>query len=212
MSPEDKYLKWRARPPVGCVFARLMARHRADYGQKVGIVHTKSASPAVVSAEIADLIDQFLADSSVSAATLLFPDLVELESLTRIALALKPLPNWYVTTSAVMPPPDGDMVAVHVVRDIPFGAATCPSEALVLGPFDNFPPTRRAPVTALEIFVGEPMTHDPKSGAPTTKANLAHAKLDELPDQMFKSMWASSLSGLWLRQRRQRLCQVHLDH
>jgi len=98
-----------------------------------------------------------------------------------------------VKTAALPPPPAGDLVAIHIARLLPFGETWCPSEVLVLGPFDGFPATRRAPVTAMEVFVGPPLPFDPKSHLPTTKANVAHMKLpDAITAKMIDKMWEKS--------------------
>src|SRR5262249_49743225 len=70
-----------------------------------------------------------------------------------------------------------------------------PSEALVLGNFDGFPATRRAPVTALEIFVGVPRAMDPKTGEPSKKANLAHVELVLPTSDAAQNMWDKSVEG-----------------
>ncbi len=70
--------------------------------------------------------------------------------------------------------------------------ATVPSEALVLGPFEEFPATRRAPVTALEIFVGNPPVQT-RYGDPTLKANLDLIPVDPpIPQVAFNNMWETT--------------------
>jgi hypothetical protein len=75
------------------------------------------------------------------------------------------------------------------------GATTCPSEALVLGPFRVFPSTRKAPVVALELFIGEPRPMGPLDDVATTKANLAHIELGLPMHKMFQTMWKNSIKG-----------------
>jgi len=140
------------------------------------------------------MLDGTVADPEVVATALLLPKLTKLEKLAATALEMAKFKHWIVTTSALKGTPEGDMVAVHITRMIPFGEAECPSEALVLGPFDNFPRTRKAPVTAIEMFVGEPRPLDPKSGNPTTKANVAHMDMGVLPD-IWAIMWEESEKG-----------------
>lgn len=70
-----------------------------------------------------------------------------------------------------------------------FGSSSCPSEALVLGPFEEFPPTRRAPCVGFEIYVGEPRPLDPKTNQPTSKANLAHIEMYLPTHSAFENMW-----------------------
>lgn len=196
MSAEKDYLAWRGKPPVGCVFARLLARKPKNYPQRIETVPSgPSRSPGEIAAYISQTIDALVADAAVGAATLLFPGLTTLEQTARTMLALSQFPNWSVSTGALKPPPSLPLVTVHLVRRIPFGNSMCPSEALVLGPFKEFPATRRSPITALEIFVGEPFTHDPKTGLPTTKANLAHLKMNFPSQTAFDTTWENSIEG-----------------
>lgn len=194
MSARADYLRWRQKPAVGCVFARLIAGRPDDFGQRVEEVPSRG-TPAQVARNVDALIVQLETDRTISAAAILLPGITTLEALTRFALALPNYPRWHVTTSGLAASSAGSLVAVHIVRDIPIGATTCPSEALVLGPFTEFPPTRRSPVPALEIYIGEPMPHDPKSGRPTTKANLAHMDLPSLTASAFRAMWKKSEEG-----------------
>lgn len=112
-------------------------------------------------------------------------------------MELRAHPKWSVVTTTLQNSVAGDLVAVHVARHIPFANATCPSEILALGPFQEFPATRLAPVTALEVFVGPPMSHDPKTHKPTEKANLAHMDLSkiDLPVGAIDKMWETSKIG-----------------
>jgi hypothetical protein len=196
MSARADYLKWRRQPAVGCVFARLMSTRPRDFGQRFEEVSAKSA-PSRIAASIAKRMDIFVADKTVSAATLLLPDVITLKRLTTIVLELRAHSKWDVTTTLLEGTSAGDVVAFRVVRHIPFQNATCPSEALALGPFRSFPPTRRAPVTALEVFVGEPMPMDPKTHSATTKANLAHMDLSDtdLEASQIDTMWEMSKVG-----------------
>jgi len=124
------------------------------------------------------------------------PGIATLEKLTQVAVALGAHRGWSVSFAAVENSRWDDLVAVRIAREIPFGDTTLPSEALVLGPFAEFPPTRVSPVLALEIYVGEPMTYDPKTREPSTKANLAHMDLGpDLEQSTIDGMWESSISA-----------------
>jgi len=196
MSAKSEYLAWRRTPPVGCVFARWMSTTPGRFGQCIEEI-SATGSPTRVAAIVAKRVDIFLADQTVSAAALLLPAAKTLEKLTKIVLALRAHANWSVTTTTLENSRAGDLVAVHVVRQIPFGDATCPSEVLTLGPFREFPPTRQSPTPALEIFVGPPMSHDPKTHQPTVKANLAHMDLSntDLQPSAIDRMWDASRIG-----------------
>lgn len=193
MSAKSEYLDWRKQSAVGCVFARLMATRPNGFGQRIEVISARG-NPVRVAASIAKRVDLLLADKKASIATLLLPDITTLAKLASVALELRAHPHWHVTTTALRGAPIANLVAVHVTRDIPFENTACPSEALMMGPFQEFPPTRRAPITALELFVGPPLPRDPKTHKPTTKANLAHADLTdtELDSAQIDVMWESS--------------------
>jgi hypothetical protein len=175
MSAITEYLDWRRGPAVGCVFARLMshAPHApSDHGQVVEeIAHD---DPVAAATAIAARVQHLVLEPRVLAVSFVMPNIRTLEKLLAMALALPKDPTWHVDVTPLDPPPEMDLAVVKVVRDLPFGNGTLPSEALVLGSFDVFPNTRRAPHTALEIYVGEPAPQDPKEHKPSTKANLAH--------------------------------------
>lgn len=200
MSAAAEYLKWRRGPAVGCMFARAMSHAPSDYRQVVEEIAYDN--PAVVAAAIATRVQQFVPDSAILAASFVLPSVGTLEQLLAMALALPNDPTWHVDAWQLDPPPAMDLAAIRIVRDLPFGNGTLPSEALVLGNFEVFPNTRRAPHTALEIFVGEPAPQDPKEHTPSTKANLAHIDFRDsnLINRDFKqdavdTMWDKSRAG-----------------
>ncbi|TXH36743.1 MAG: hypothetical protein E6Q98_09790 [Rhodospirillaceae bacterium] len=175
------------------MFARIMSRHPERFKQKVEVVPAHG-SPTVIAGALAARIDVALADPNVTASTLIVPAIDRIATLAETALQLGELPKWSVEPMFLDNTPIGKMVGLRIARNIPFGATECPSELLVLGPFDVFPATRRAPVTAFEFFVGEPMPFDPKMGTPITKANLAHMELDASIIDINK-VWGKSVQG-----------------
>src|SRR6185437_2235164 len=126
---------------------------------------------------------------------LLFPQIASLEDLAKGLIGLKSRPGWTITLGRLEHPDEGPLVTVGVSRSIPFGSASMASEALVLGPFSVFPPTRRADVLAFEMYVGPPRNLDPKTQQPAIKANLAHMTLDSLPQRAIDRMWDQSMTG-----------------
>ncbi|TAJ87895.1 MAG: hypothetical protein EPO41_22535 [Reyranella sp.] len=171
-----------------------MATRYGDFPQRIASVATGRGVERA-SADIANRISALVADPAVSAATLVFPSLTSLEETARVMLGLQAHEFWSVSTSRLQPPPDRDLIAIHISRAIPFGDTTCPSEVLVLGDFREFPNTRRSPVTALEMYVGTPMANDPKTGAPTLKANLAHIDTPSPSPTFRQKMWDLSVKG-----------------
>jgi hypothetical protein len=193
MSNSRTYLKWRREPGVGCMFARMIAG-KPDRYQQV-LYEVGASSPRTAAVNIAKRIETLVSDPNVSAAALLLPKVRSLETLLSITLALRDQPKWTVTMTTLANPPAGPLVAVHINRLIPFGASACPSEVLVLGPFEEFPNTRRAPFVAMELYVGEPRPEDPKTLQPTTKANLAHIEMNLPTHKAFESVWKKSEEG-----------------
>jgi hypothetical protein len=192
MSAKTEYLNWRRGPPVGCVFARWLSNHPREFGQRIEELPS-TGQPARVAGTIAARIDRYIRDDDIRAVALIMPSVKNLRRLMQIALGLGTHPGWGITTTTI----DASVVAVRVARDIPFNQVVYASEVLVLGPFDNFPATRRSPVTAFEIFVGQPLPVDPKDHQPKTKTNLADMDLSgtDLTAAMINQMWISSGTG-----------------
>lgn len=158
------------------------------YGQRVETLNSGNP-PAAVARAIAGRITQMLADPQVQAAALVLPGLTTLRKTAEVFLALGNEPKWNVQRTLLQIDRATSYVAFNVTRAITFGATEIPSEALVLGNFPAFPATRRAPVTALEIFVGTPLPNDPGSGKPTTKGHLAHMVMNFSTPDAFKKLW-----------------------
>lgn len=192
MDAEHQYLEWKRRnSAIACKYARQMALRPARYGQATEIV-TATGTSASLAADLEARIARLVTTPGANAAAILYPEITTLEVAAPLFLELANLPGWTVSTSAIANQGFGDFVAVHVSRLIPFqGHDPCPSAALVLGPFDAFPATRRAPVLGFEIYVGEPQPLDPKYHQPTTKAHLAHVDMF-LPGASFDRMWDES--------------------
>lgn len=199
--PLERYREWkRKNNAVGCVFARLMAVDPARYGYRDELVNGND--PASVADVIADRVAAAVADPSVNALALVLEQITGLSTLVEVTLALANKVQWQVSRSLLLGTPIGDTVAFHVARQIPFAGASCPSEVLVLGPFPNaFPNTRCAPVTALEIYVGDPPPTD-FMDKPTSKGHLALVNVSLPPKthqrmaQQTRTMRLDSLGGI----------------
>lgn len=188
------YLEWRRKRQVGCRFAIVAAANPVRYRQKVEVAPA-SGTPAQVAKSIAARIDKMLADPGVQAAAVVLAGVTTLQRAAEVFVALGEEPKWTTNRTALEVKGVGDMVAFNISREIPFGNGTCPSEALVMGPFADFPATRRAPVTAIELFVGTPLSSDPGSGKPTVKAHLAHMDMPMLTQKAFNLLWEKTRSG-----------------
>ena len=178
------------------MFARAIATAHSDAPAryKQGFEEIPSGGKAAkVTDRIASRINELVDERRLEAVALTLPGIKDIDRLAEILLALDGHPNWSVTASDLLHPTAGELVAIHMNLHIPFKNTRCPSEPLVVGPFDIFPNTRRAPVTAFEIFVGEPREFDPKTNEPTTKANLAHIEMNLGNHAAFEKMWARSM-------------------
>jgi hypothetical protein len=167
---DDPYVKWKRGPAVGCTFARFLAGNPDEYKQHKEEI--SDSAPVDIAAKIDGLVGRLVADDTVVAATLVVPAVKLLSALVEVAMALQSTPCWKVTRTVLSNAPCGPVVAFGMSRDVALADGTIvPSEALVLGPFSDFPATRRSPLTAFEIFVGTPPALD-RHSRPTKKANL----------------------------------------
>lgn len=193
-SPKAAYLQWRRGPSVGCAFARYLTRRPEDYGQRV-VTISSNGSPERIAGLIVRRVQSLVDDPLATAAILLMPQMPSIKHLAQTAIALGRHPGWATTSSLVVETPIGEVVALHVTNDVPFNEHFCPSEVLMFGPYGQFPTTRRAPVAACELYVGAPRQSDPKSGAPTIRANLAHLSVDLPTQRAFDAMMLGSARG-----------------
>jgi hypothetical protein len=194
--PVDDYRNWRKlNPAVGCRFAKVIAIVPRKWGQTFDVIPPVADVDGMAEA-IAAKVTELVANKDALAAALLLPHLTDLEGTARVMLTLGGKPQWSLTSTAITNQVLGPMVAVRLSRDVPFGDTSLPSESLLLGDFAVFPPTRRSPITALELFVGEPLPDDPKFGKPSTIANLAHMTTREkIGDDPYQHMWDESEQG-----------------
>jgi hypothetical protein len=173
-----------------------MAAKPKNFGQRVEVVRANSDD--AIAAEIESVVSSSVLDPSTAAAAIILPDLRDLTTLVGVAMALEKDHSWLAPRATVFGTRGGDVVTFGLSRAIPIVGgltATIPSEALVLGDFPDFPETRRAPVTALEIFVGMPPVTDPKTKKPPARANLAHVDIKTVGDGVHANMWKKSISG-----------------
>lgn len=189
----NKYLRWRRQAAVGCVFARVTAVDPARYRQDVREI--KGIDPTAVATGIEAALATMINDPVTQAATIVLPGLKKIERLVGTAQVLGAMPGWTLDLSLLDHTPGGPMVAFRVTRAIQHNGLPCPSELLFFGKFDWFPNTRRAPVTALEVFVGTPLPHDPKTGILRTiasRANIADLEMIQMPPGVYQRNWSRS--------------------
>lgn len=190
MSARSDYLEWKRRNlAVACLFARMIANRPGDYGQHMAEVNASTSANRIAEG-IARAVDRLLTDADVVAATILLPKVDSLPKLAEGLWALRHKTGWAVTSARLNHPPVGTVATVALTRQIPNGGGgMLPSEVLAFGPFSDLPATRRAPVAAIELFVGIPMAQDPKPPHdPPTKVNLAHIETPNLSADAYASM------------------------
>ena len=163
-----------------------------------GQIHleVKGNKPATLAAAIEKHADAHIASADSSVLTIVLTNVTTLDVLVGIAQALGATAHWNLSLRKLE---NTKKHAAHIGfvinRMIPFGYTQLPSEGLFLGPFYEFPKTRRAPVVAFELFVGEPLPNDPKTKQPSTKANLAHISIPAAAPGMFETMWTNTKKG-----------------
>ena len=144
---EAVYRDWLARPQVGCVFAQLLARptYRSTVRTMVARGSSGIGDPGEVASQIAGLVDESVADTSDEALSVLLPQILDIEALTRLVWELSKQPKWSI---------EKEKTWRRTLKLIGLRVEIAPqvvAETLGMGPFDIFPTTRQCPVTTLEI-------------------------------------------------------------
>ena len=141
------YLDWLRRPQVGCVFAQILARpiHRA--GLRTVIVRGASSDGdhSELATQIADLVEDSVNDPKNEALSVLLPEILDIETLARLVWELGKRSKWSFEKDRLW---RKTLVLIGLRVEIAAGVL---AEALGMGPFDIFPPTRQCPITTLEI-------------------------------------------------------------
>lgn len=186
MSSIKDYQNWKVKDgAIGCKFARMIAMQPSRYDQEVTTT-SASHSPKVIATRIDSIVKAAVAGSAEASAILL-PMLTDFSVFSRALISLGDFEGWTVSISDL---PEHDCWAVAIKLEIvrSDGVLT-DSEVLVFADQPHMPATRRAPVFSLELFTGDPSRFDPKTGAPTAKANLAHLNMDILDDTAYEDTW-----------------------
>ena len=141
------YLDWLRRPQVGCVFAQLLARpkNRTQVETKVARYSSAVRNPKELAIDIAGMAKTSIHDASDEALSILLPEVLNDEELTRLVWELSHQTGWEIEREHMW---RGTLVLVGLRVEIDTKAV---AETLGMGPFDIFPPTRQCPITTLEI-------------------------------------------------------------
>ena len=144
---EAVYLDWLRRPQVGCIFAQLLARPSYRTGIRTAVARGCSGTgdPKELAIQIDSLIKESVADDSSEALSVLLPQVLDIEVLTRLVWELGKKPGWMIERESRW---RDTLVLIGLRVEIAPGVV---AETLGLGPFLYFPTTRQCPITTLEI-------------------------------------------------------------
>lgn len=190
----DMVHTWIAQGATGCVFAQRRSK-AAGTAQWLG-VDLKTPPEQV---ELDGLQKILRAASDAQAILLVFPRATELEHLSAIVMAFSEHDAWVCENVPRKNGADDNHWEVGMRWKLPDSKYR--SEVIGFGPFDHFPVTRHAPVTALAF-----RPHPPWTPEKDNRVHLAQMPYDELENS--KTDW------FWNRTKEQRadLLNGQLEH
>lgn len=174
---DETFHDWVKQGATGCVFAQRRSMS-PDHAQWLGI---RVNSPPE-QRELDGLQSVLEAASDPQAILLAFPEAVTLESVGELVSAFHEHPAWACETvpkNAVQP--DG-FQEVGIRWLLPHSKYR--SEAIGFGPFEEFPVTRQAPVTALAF-----RTHPPTEPEKDNRVHLAQMPFDDRESEDWEKFW-----------------------
>ena len=193
---EAVYLDWLRRPQVGCVFAQLLARPVYRSGMKTVVARGSDdpCGPKDIANQIVSHVDESANDPSLEALTVLLPEILEIEALSRLVWELGRRPGWSIEREHLW---RGTLVLVGLRVEIVPGVV---AETLGMGPFDVFPTTRQCPVTTLEIRTKPKRAKISQRSQSHLAAHLADIPVDHIMTVAeFRSRFAKFTP--WLKKR-----------
>ena len=143
----DVYRDWQRRPPIACVFARLMALNPEPYDIAWEVVsgRVELGNASETARQIADLVKPAIGQEE--AIAVLIPGVETPEALVGVCKALGHRSEW--TTRAPFNP--SDKFERCYIRITTVVAPDVEAEVLGVAPFDFLPATRRSPIFALHV-------------------------------------------------------------
>ena len=193
---EAVYLDWLRRPQVGCVFAQLLARPIYRTGLRTVVVRSPSRLVDIndLATQIACIVDKSVDDPSCEAISVLLPQILDGEALSRLAWELGNRPGWSIEREH---PWRGTLVLIGLRVEIAPGAV---AEGLGMGPFEIFPTTRRCPVTTLEVRTKPKRARKSQTSTTHLASHLADLPVDHiLTNDEFRSRFVTFTP--WLKKR-----------
>ena len=195
---EAVYLDWLFRPQIGCVFAQLLARRVYRSGVRTVVARGSSGlgDPNELANQIACLVDESVSNESDEALSVLLPQILDVESLARLAWALGNRTGWDIEKEQLW---RKTLVLIGLRVEIAIAPKVF-AETLGMGPFDIFPTTRRCPVTTLEIRTKHERSKRSKLSTTHLAAHLADIPMDhKLKPAEFRSRFKTFTP--WLKKR-----------
>ncbi len=193
---EAVYLDWLGRSQVGCIFAQLLAR--PSYRTEVKTVVARGSSgivdPKEMATQIASLVSESVDDDSAEALSVLLPQVLDVEVLTRFVWELGKQPGWMVERESRW---RDTLVLVGLRVEIETGIV---AETLGMGPFVCFPTTRQCPITTLEIRTKPKRAKKSRLSKTHLASHLADISIDRrLTPRQFRTLFKDLTP--WLRKR-----------
>jgi len=193
---EAVYLDWLRRPQVGCVFAQLLARPHRRTPVRTVVVRGASGTgdPDETAVQVARLVDECAHDHSVEALTVLMPQILDAETLTRFVWRLGSSPGWIIDRERSW------RGTVFLIGLRAYIATNVVAETLGMGPFDIFPTTRQCPITTLEVRTKTTRARVSQVSSKYLAAHLADIPVDHMLTPAQHGVRFSRFTP-WLRSR-----------
>lgn len=190
---EQSNLQWIQEGATGCVFSQIIAKRteQGTFRWKQDIVTGKTGDIASgpMGEEIIEKTRQALASDECDIYSIVLPDIVTGNKLSELVRFLSQRPPYYVNhvDSGTLYEQDPTLYYGFQLRiDMGEGREAWP---MILGPFEWFPPTRRAPVTEI-IFKNRPIKGNPTT--PWIQIGLDDSDLN-LSGKTFSSVFTQTL-------------------
>jgi len=171
-------LRWIREGATGCVFSQVVAARTENGSFKWGYHIVHDETDGIVDTPkgklIIDKTIEALYSREYGLFSIIFPSITSTESLTRLIHYLSKNPPYFVKQidqGIVVPDDTVQYYGIHLRINMQDGKESWP---MVLGPYDYFSPTRRAPVTEL-IFRNSVIKGDPTT--PETQIGIADSVL-----------------------------------
>ena len=183
---EAVYLDWLSRSQVGCIFAQLLARpaYRTEVKTVVARGSSGTGDPEELATQIANLVGESVSDDSTEALSVLLPQILDIETLTRLVWEFGKQPKWMIERETRW---RNTLVLVGLRVEVEAGIV---AETLGMGPFGYFPTTRQCPITTLEIRTKTKRAKKSRLSKTHLAAHLADISTDHiLTPRQFRTLF-----------------------